>query len=98
MPKLKTIYICQNCGHTSSQWVGQCPSCGGWNTFIEEVTQVSATAKTGISGGTKGRYIEVKKLSDVVSKPPKRLSSNIEEFDRVLGGGFVPGQVILLGG
>ena len=100
MNKLKTIFVCQNCSFTTSQWVGQCPTCKQWNTLIEEIQAVSAVNK-GFGKNksvSRGATPAVQKLSDVVSAPPKRLSSNIEEFDRVLGGGFVPGQVILLGG
>jgi DNA repair protein RadA/Sms len=102
MSKLKTLFVCQNCSYTVTQWVGQCPNCGQWNTLIEEI-QVESPSKGlsgfGPSGRTKsGVAIKPQRLSDIVTSPPKRLSSNIEEFDRVLGGGFVPGQVILLGG
>lgn len=114
MAKLKTIYICQNCSYVVSQWMGQCPNCHEWNTFVEDVEQVAST-KPGGSFSAKMRDVgftgkpklnlskdnvnsRVHNLSKVVSKAPERLSSNISEFDRVLGGGFVPGQVILLGG
>jgi DNA repair protein RadA/Sms len=103
MPKLKTVYICQNCAYESPNWIGQCPSCHAWNTFIEEIKAdevkklggltIQGASKTGI----KASFTPVK-LSTVSSKTTKRVSSNIDEFDRVLGGGFVPGQVILLGG
>jgi DNA repair protein RadA/Sms len=98
MPKLRTIFVCQNCAHTETQWVGQCPQCGQWNTFIEDVAQVSpkkGLSGTAVTGGAGPRPV---KLSQISSKPPKRLSSGIFEFDRVLGGGFVPGQVVLLSG
>src|SRR3989339_878138 len=107
MPKLKTFYVCQNCSHTVSQWVGQCPGCGQWNTFIEEIAQQPDTTSkassfvskaSGISSGASAGHLGKssgyvpKRLSQVYTSPPSRLSSNIEEFDRVLGGGFVPGQ------
>jgi DNA repair protein RadA/Sms len=101
MTKLKTIYVCQRCAYTASQWVGQCPQCGEWNSFVEDVTQVSQKTKSGLvrsSGGKNIGSIKPIKLSDISSKPPKRLSSGVSEFDRVLGGGFVPGQVVLLSG
>lgn len=97
MPKLKTIFVCQNCAHTETQWVGQCPQCGQWNTFIEDVTQVSSKTSSGASGALRTGTKPVR-LSQISSRPPKRLSSGISEFDRVLGGGFVPGQVVLLSG
>lgn len=93
MAKPKKVFSCTNCGYQSSRWLGQCPECSNWNTFEEELIQVSV-------GGSSSRSSIQKpiKLSDVVSETPDRLSTNIEEFDRVLGGGFVPGQVILLAG
>jgi DNA repair protein RadA/Sms len=97
MPKLKTIYICQNCSYTTSQWVGQCPNCQQWNTFIEDIQQVSGTAKS-TSSGKAAISGKTQRLSEVMSKPVARFKTGINEFDRVLGGGFVPGQVILLGG
>ena len=96
MPKLKTLYTCQNCTYQSTQWQGQCPQCGQWNTFVEEV--VDTAIKTSKEGKRIGKKVEVVELSAVSSQPPKRLTSNISEFDRVLGGGFVAGQVILLSG
>jgi DNA repair protein RadA/Sms len=97
MPKFKTMYVCNNCGYTTSQWVGQCSECKQWNTFVEDI------AMDGIKGASSKSKIQfdpakVVELSKVSTKPVQRLSSNIEEFDRVLGGGFVPGQVILLAG
>ncbi|MFZ2664083.1 MAG: DNA repair protein RadA [Patescibacteria group bacterium] len=95
MSKFKTVYTCKNCGYTSHQWIGQCPSCSEWNSFIEDV--VSAKEPKLGSGLLKSPG-HVVKLSEVMSTPVKRTSSGIEEFDRVLGGGFVPGQVVLLAG
>ena len=95
MSKFKTVYTCKNCGYTSYQWVGQCPSCSEWNTFIEDV--ISAKESKSSSSGTRAPMQPVK-LSDVMSSPLERVSSGIGEFDRVLGGGFVPGQVVLLAG
>jgi DNA repair protein RadA/Sms len=95
MSKFKTVYTCKNCGYTSYQWVGQCPSCSEWNTFIEDV--ISAKESNSSSGSTRAP-MQLVKLSDVMTTPLKRMSSGIGEFDRVLGGGFVPGQVVLLAG
>jgi DNA repair protein RadA/Sms len=94
MSKFKTVYTCNNCGYTSYQWVGQCPECSQWNTFIEDVV-ASKDSKT--SGQTKSS-VEPVKLSSVMTSPTKRITTGIGEFDRVLGGGFVPGQVVLLAG
>ena len=96
MAKVKSIYQCQECGATSSQWVGQCPGCQAWNTLVESV-QVPEPAK-GRPGGYAGAIPERSKLSAIKPERLSRLGSGYSEFDRVLGGGFVPGSVILLGG
>jgi DNA repair protein RadA/Sms len=95
MSKFKTVYTCKNCGYTSHQWIGQCPSCSEWNSFIEDVI----SAKESKSGSSLSRSPgKIVKLSEVEATSLKRVSSGIGEFDRVLGGGFVPGQVVLLAG
>jgi DNA repair protein RadA/Sms len=94
--KVKSIYQCQECGATSSQWVGQCPGCQAWNTLVESV-QAPEPAK-GRPGGYAGAIPERSKLSAIKPERLSRLGSGYSEFDRVLGGGFVPGSVILLGG
>ena len=95
MSKFKTVYTCKNCGYTSHQWVGQCPECNEWNSFVEDVI---SSKGSNMSSSTRSNYEKPVKLSSVSSEPPKRISSGIGEFDRVLGGGFVPGQVVLLAG
>ena len=96
MAKVKSIYQCQECGATSSQWVGQCLGCQAWNTLVESV-QVPEPAK-GRPSGYAGAIPERSKLSAIKPERLSRLGSGYSEFDRVLGGGFVPGSVILLGG
>ena len=96
MAKVKSVYQCQECGATSSQWVGQCPGCQAWNTLVESV-EVPELAK-GRPGGYVGAIPERSKLSAIKPERLSRLGSGYSEFDRVLGGGFVPGSVILLGG
>lgn len=94
MAKVKSLYVCQNCGNQVSQWMGQCPQCGEWNTFVETLSTPTVTvSRTSNLSSTKPI-----KLSEVVSETPKRISSCMGEFDRVLGGGFVPGQVVMLAG
>lgn len=95
MAARKTLYVCHSCGYESAQWAGQCPSCRNWNTFEETLVQSSSASRV----STKSRNI-VKPvfLSTVSVNQTKRLSSGLTEFDRVLGGGFVPGQVIILAG
>jgi len=94
--KVKSIYQCQECGATSSQWAGQCPGCQAWNSLVESV-QAPEPVK-GRSGGYAGAMPARSKLSAIKPERLARLGSGYSEFDRVLGGGFVPGSVILLGG
>ena len=91
MAKGKTsIYFCQNCGFESSKWMGQCPGCKEWNTFVEEVVDRKAAA----SSGVKKALEEAKTvpLSAVSSADEKRTSTDMKELDRVLGGGIVKGS------
>ena len=90
----KSIFFCQNCGHEESKWLGQCPVCRQWNTFVEE--KVTA-AKTG--GQTKSlKEAEVVALSSVQTDREERVCTGIGELDRVLGGGIVSGSLVLVGG
>ncbi|HUT85419.1 MAG TPA: DNA repair protein RadA [Elusimicrobiales bacterium] len=94
--KLKTLYKCQNCGFTSAKWMGQCPECQKWNSLLEEVVQVS-------SGKTKTRKLtdfssEVVKLSESQKTEIERLKIDGSELDRLVGGGLVRGQMVLLAG
>jgi len=95
MAKTKSIYICQNCGAESPKWLGRCPSCGEWNTYVEEL--VEKKQNTGkLSAQLSGNQpLTLDKIETVKNR---RISVGIEEFDRVLGGGIVPGSLILLGG
>ena len=90
--KQKSVYVCQNCSFETANWIGQCPQCGDWNSFVESV--VSASIKRPRHGGV----LSPIQLSKVSSDTYSRISSNISEFDHVLGGGFVPGQVTLIAG
>jgi DNA repair protein RadA/Sms len=91
----KAIYVCQQCGHQSPKWLGKCPDCGEWNSFVEERGQRSVEggkARRRLSSATAHLYSDIESQSDV------RQTSGIPEFDRVLGGGIVPGSVVLVGG
>src|SRR3989454_1671163 len=91
-----TIFICQSCGYQSRKWLGKCPECGEWNSLVEERV---VTAKKG--GGRHGfRLQEAKAVAytEIESQDDVRVSSGVTEFDRVLGGGIVPGTLVLLGG
>ena len=92
----KTVFFCQNCGHEETKWLGQCPMCKEWNTFVEEkviASSVSASVKT-------DRDIEKKivALSQINTDEQKRFQTGMKELDRVLGGGIVPGSLVLVGG
>lgn len=95
--KMTTVFYCQNCGHESSKWMGQCPGCREWNTFVEE--KISAKS-VGAASSAVARREEVRpaKLSDIILQDEERLSTHIKELDRVLGGGIVPGSLVLVGG
>ena len=90
----KSIYFCQNCGHEESKWLGQCPMCREWNTFVEEKVTVSK----GTAAKNTVREAEVVTLSSVSTDQEDRMLTEIEELDRVLGGGVVPGSLVLVGG
>src|SRR6266576_6431381 len=94
MAKAKTAYACSECGGTTSKWQGQCPNCGVWNTLVETIAATPASRFQALAGGAN----VVRALSSVDASDNPRVPTGIEEFDRVLGGGLVPGGVILLGG
>ena len=94
MAKAKTAYACTECGGTTSKWQGQCPHCGVWNTLVETIAVTPASRFQTLAGGAN----VVRALSSVDASDNPRAPTGIEEFDRVLGGGLVPGGVILLGG
>lgn len=96
MKKPETIFACQNCGHQSRKWLGKCPECGEWNSLVEERER---TAKKGtIRNGFKLRDVTAIAYSEIESQDETRISSGVTEFDRVLGGGLVPGTLVLIGG
>ena len=90
----KTVYFCQNCGHEETKWLGQCPACKEWNTFLEE--KVIASSVT--SGIKTDREIQIVSLSEVNADDQDRITTGMAELDRVLGGGIVPGSLVLVGG
>src|SRR5437660_7020560 len=94
MAKPKTAYACTECGGRSSKWQGQCPHCSAWNTLVETVATPAATRFHAVAGAVG----EVRQLSTVEARVDPRSPTGLEEFDRVLGGGLVPGAVVLLGG
>jgi DNA repair protein RadA/Sms len=94
MKSAKVIYSCTSCGSQSPKWLGRCPDCGAWNSFVEEKASPAdfRSAAPALGGGKARRY------DDVETAVAKRLGTGISEFDRVLGGGIVPGSLVLLGG
>ena len=87
------VFFCQECGYESSKWVGQCPACKAWNTMVEEIfDKKSSVTHRQIT------EVQVAKLNDVQSSSEKRMDTHIEELNRVLGGGIVPGSLVLVGG
>jgi len=94
MAKATTKFVCQQCGMESPKWLGKCPECGEWNSFIETVIP---TTKKGFSIGT-AFTVSPQKLSQIKSVDLKRIKTDISEFDRVLGGGLVSGSVVLVAG
>ena len=95
MAKAKTVFVCQNCGSQSPKWVGRCTNCGEWNTYVEEiqVKEVKDTLPSRTPSGSKPR-----KLSEVASEQVGRIDTRNAELNRALGGGLVPGSIVLIGG
>ena len=100
MSKVKKAFFCQNCGYESVKWVGQCPSCNQWNSFVEEIIQKETAKNNGWQHYTETteRTNKTIQLNEIKSSEEKRLLTADEELNRVLGGGIVPGSVILIAG
>lgn len=94
MAKAKSIYSCTECGATSPKWQGQCPGCGEWNTLVESVAEKA----TGHRFESLAPTARVQNLADIEARETERIPTGIGEFDRALGGGLVPGGVVLIGG
>jgi len=89
----RSIFFCQNCGHEENKWLGQCPMCKEWNTFVEESVSVSKSSTIKAA-----KEVEIVTLQQVETDQEDRIHTKIKELDRVLGGGIVPGSLILVGG
>ncbi len=96
MAKAKTYYFCQECGYQSSSWLGRCPECGKFGTFAEEVVKAAPIA--GTRRASSAGVSTPKRIQEVIYSETKRIPTHCGEFDRVLGGGIVPGSLLLLGG
>ena len=97
MAKIKKAYFCQSCGAQHAQWQGQCNACKAWNTLVEEVIE-KETATPNWSKETKSTLASPIPINEVDTAQIPRIKTNDHELDRVLGGGLVPGAVVLLGG
>lgn len=93
MSKTKIKYICTNCGYESLRWIGKCPECENWNSFTEELVETGKKKHVSAKG-----KVTVNKINEITATEADRILTNINEFDRVLGGGLMPGSVVLLGG
>jgi len=98
MAKTKTVYVCSNCGADSPKWIGKCPGCGEWNTYVEELIAKETTAKRSIPGITDERNVRPVLLRDITSTEESRIDLQDGELNRVLGGGLVKGSLVLIGG
>lgn len=97
MAKEKTVYICSNCGQDSPKWVGKCPSCGEWNTYVEEIVRKESPAHRTITGLDHSKP-KPQPLNEIKADEETRIDMHDEELNRVLGGGLVPGSLVLIGG
>ena len=97
MAKTKTQFVCSNCGYVSQRYMGRCANCGAWGTFVEEVVQLEkADRKSRVN--LAGQIARVERLGEVSIEETPRVDTSIDEFNRVLGGGVVPGSMVLIGG
>ena len=98
MAKIKSVYICSECGYESPKWYGKCPGCGEWNTMNEEIKETAKpTLKSGLSK-VSSVSLNPAKIAEVSCEDEQRYDTGMEELNRVLGGGIVKGSLVLLGG
>ncbi|MUK90446.1 DNA repair protein RadA [Ornithinibacillus sp. L9] len=97
MAKRKTKYVCQDCGYESAKWMGKCPGCNNWNTLVEEIDASSTKNRHTFSGVTASGS-KPEKITAVEAQKEPRVTTKLKEFNRVLGGGIVPGSLALIGG
>lgn len=89
----KSIFFCQNCGHEESKWLGQCPMCKEWNTFVEEKVSVTRGSTAAVQQVRDAKDAKVVTLSSITTDDDERMRTGILELDRVLGGGIVPDRL-----
>lgn len=93
MAKEKTVYVCTNCGQESPKWAGKCPSCGQWNTFVEEVVRKEAPVAKHVAHGIESIRSKPQLLHEITAGEEQRIDMGDEELNRVLGGGLVEGSL-----
>ena len=98
MAKTKYKFVCQSCGYTTAKWLGRCPECGAWDSLVEEAEVATSGRNSKSYLPTGGEKIKPRTIASVAQVKVERLATGIHEFDRVLGGGVVPGSLVLLGG
>ena len=98
MAKTKTVYVCSNCGADSPKWLGKCPNCGEWNTYVEEIVTKELAVKRPVPGIMEGNKIRPVLLRDITTEEEARIDLKDDELNRVLGGGLVKGSLVLIGG
>ena len=97
MAKIKSMYVCSECGYESVKWYGKCPGCGEWNTLNEEIKEVSKTGSQSPQKRARPSAMPMK-ISEISTEDEERYYTGSKELDRVLGGGIVKGSLVLLGG
>ncbi|MBE9593178.1 MAG: AAA family ATPase, partial [Proteobacteria bacterium] len=94
MSRQKTIFVCQNCGYKAPKWLGRCPDCSVWNSFVEELTEIGPQER----GKRQNLADRPQRIDTVTLDKEARNKTGLSEFDRTLGGGVVPGSLVLIGG
>ena len=98
MAKLKSVYFCSNCGNESPKWMGKCPACGEWGTFVEELARKDTTNRYGDTRSFSPSKSEPIRVNQIKADEEPRINLHDEELNRVLGGGLVPASLVLIGG
>jgi DNA repair protein RadA/Sms len=99
MSKIKKAFFCTNCGYESAKWIGKCPACAEWNTFVEEIIDKGSEKEENWNGyHSEKRIAKTIALTEIVTKEERRINTNDSELNRVLGGGIVPGSIVLVAG
>ena len=98
MAKNKTIYVCSACGADSPKWLGKCPACGEWNSYVEEIVSTKSTSGKAEVFGDNSKKIKPTLIQEIKTTEEVRMDMGDSEFNRVLGGGIVSGSMVLIGG